>query len=261
MTMSTLKRPRVPGQAVATAAFVALALGCDLPGLHADSCRHEAERNVTVAADGVERVRIASGGGKLEVRGQPDLNEVRVRGRACASSPVELERVRLEAERSGSSIVVRTELPGRGRHSLDLQIDVPAAVALDIRHGAGEVITRDTGPLRITDGSGDVDIEGVAGNLDIRDGSGQFGIRLVTGEVRGKDGSGDLSIREINGSVRVQDGSGAIEVIQVGGNVTVLDGSGDIVVQQVEGDFSVKRDGSGAVNHEGVLGQVSIGER
>ena len=68
-------------------------------------------------------------------------------------------------------------------------------------------------------------------------------------------------IREINGSVRVQDGSGAIEVIQVGGNVTVLDGSGDIVVQQVEGDFSVKRDGSGAVNHEGILGQVSIDGR
>lgn len=261
MKMSTPKRPRVPGPAVATAALVALALGCDLPALHADICRHEAERNASVAADGVERVRIASGGGKLEVRGRPDLNEVRVRGGACASSPDELERVRLDADRNGSTIVVRAELPGRGRHSLDLQIDVPATVALDIRHGSGDVITRDTGPLRLTDGSGDVDIEGVAGNLDIRDGSGQFGIRMVTGDVRGKDGSGDLSIREISGSVRVQDGSGAIEVIQVGGNVTVLDGSGNIVVQQVEGDFSVKRDGSGAVNHERVLGQVFIDGR
>lgn len=261
MTISTPTRPRIPGPAAATTALVALALWSVPPALHAADCRHEAERNATVAADGVDRVRIASGGGKLEVLGQPDLKEVRVRGRACATSQEKLESIRLEADRSGSGIIVRAELPGWGGHSLDLQIDVPAAVALDIRHGSGDVITRDTGPLRLTDGSGDVDIEGVAGNLDIRDGSGHFGIRLVTGEVRGKDGSGDLSIREVNGSVRVQDGSGAIEVIQVGGNVTVLDGSGNIVVQQVEGDFSVKRDGSGAVNHVGVLGQVSIGER
>lgn len=259
---------------VAAAAIVATALGCLPAGLAADTCRYEADRNATLAAENATRLRIIAGAGKLEIRGHSDLRQIRIRGRACASDQETLDQIQLETGRSGDEIRVEAKLPSGGRQFygmlfkrkwsfgtvlLDLEVDVPDAMALDIVDGAGSVAIRDTGPLALQDSSGDVEIENVAGDASVRDGSGSVDIRRIRGDVTLTDGSSDLSVTDVDGSVRIRDGSGGIRVARVARAVTVTsDGSGSISVRKVDGDFTVERDGSGTVHYDDVLGQVSV---
>ena len=267
-------RERKGAPASVAVILAAVALGCIPSELAADSCRYEAERDATLAAENATRARIIAGAGKLEVRGHPGLDEIRIRGRACASDQETLDQIQLETGRSADEVRIEAKLPSGGRQFyvilfnrkrsfgtvlLDLEIDVPDSMTLDIADGAGHVAIRDTGPLELADGSGDIRIEDVAGNASVRDGSGRVDIRRVRGDVSLTDGSSDLSITEVAGSVRIRDGSGGIRVARVARDVTVtLDGSGSISVRKVEGDFSVERDGSGNIHYDDILGQVSL---
>ncbi len=256
------------------AAIVAAAVGYLPAQLAADTCRYEAERNATLAVGHATLARIIADAGELEIRGHSNLREMRIRGRACASDQETLDQIQLETGRSGDEIRVEAKLPSGGRQfyeilftrkwsfgtaHLDLEIDVPDAMVLDIVDGSGRVAIRDTGSLELKDGSGDVEIENVTGDAAVRDGSGSVDIRRIRGDVNVIDGSSDLSVTEVDGSVRIRDGSGEIRVARVARAVTVTsDGSGSISVRKVAGDFTVERDGSGAVHYHDVLGQVSV---
>ena len=249
-------------------------LGCFPSGFASDDCRYEAERNATLPVESATRARIVAAAGRLEIRGYPDLDEIRIRGRACASDQETLDGIELETGRDGNEISIEAKQPGGGRllsvtlfnkkllagsGFLDLEIDVPVSLGLDITDGAGSVAIRDTGSLRLSDGSGSVRIENVAGDVSVRDGSGSVEVRHVSGDVEVKDGSNSFAIADVAGSVRIQDGSGSIKVQRIARDVTVVsDGSGSILVSQVEGDFVVKRDGSGSVRHQDVRGRVSL---
>jgi len=74
------------------------------------------------------------------------------------------------------------------------------------------------------------------------------------------DGSGSLRARKV-ASLEIEDGSGEMEIEDVAGDVAIDDGSGTIRVRDVGGDFTVRRDGSGGIHHEGVAGRVSVPER
>ena len=265
----------MPAAAVAAVLATAM-LGCFPSGLGADGCRFEAERNATLPIEGATQARIIAGAGKLEIRGYPDLDEIRIRGRACASDQETLDRIRLEIGRDGNEVSVEAKQPSGGRQFhvtlfnrnlssesafLDVEIDVPVSLALDVTDGAGSVAIRDSGPVRLRDGSNSVKIENAAGDVSVHDGSGSVMIRQINGNVDVKDGSNSTSIADVAGNLRIQDGSGSIRVQRVAGNVTVTnDGSGSISVSQVEGDFTVERDGSGAVHYQDVRGRVSVPE-
>ena len=260
--------------AVVAAIFATATLGCSPSALKAESCRYEAERNATLAVEDAARVRIVADAGTLKISGHSDLSEIRVRGRACASDQDILEQIQLETRRSGDEISVEAKVPSdsrkfsvrgfsikrsHGSRYLDLEIDVPDSLVLDIGDGSGSVMIQDTGTLSLKDGSGSIKIENAAGDVSIRDGSGNVDIRRVQGDVDVRDGSGSISIHEIVGSARIQDGSGGITVARVARDVTVAgDSSGSISVSQVGGDFTVEDDGSGSVHYEDVGGQVSI---
>ena len=241
------------------------ALGCSSLSIAADDCRFTADRGATVAVGDAAQAKIVARAGKLEMQGRPDLNEVRIRGKACASGQDVLGRIELVAERRGNEIFIEAKLPELGRWfsnaSLDLEIDVPETLALDVEDSSGSVDIRGTGPLRLKDGSGGVDIEGIAGGLFVHDGSGSIEIKGVEGDVELEDGSGGFSVTDVGGSVEVRDGSGSLRIRRVAGDVTVTrDGSGSISVSQVEGDFTVERDGSGSVHYEDIGGRVSVSD-
>lgn len=94
-----------------------------------------------------------------------------------------------------------------------------------------------------TIGSGDLTLDGVAGNVDIR-----------------TVGSGDVDLRQVKGSVSLGNiGSGDFEADGVGGSVTVeRHGSGDVTVRDVSGDLTVANSGSGDITHRGVGGKVQL---
>ncbi len=210
-------------------------------------CEFTAERSANVAVASSDFLDLIARSGSLVVEGRPGVAEVRIRGRACASSESLLERLVIETGRSGGR--VRVDVPemdwddsffGNRYASLDLVIEVPEGMAANIDDGSGEAEIRGVGPLRITDGSGELRL------IDIR------------GDVTIDDGSGEVEIAQVDGDVIVEDGSGQLDIRDVTGSVTIDDGSGSIAVSGVRGDFVVRDDGSGGISHDNVAGTVDI---
>ena len=212
---------------------------------------YDAERTATVNAGGATSIRIDARAGQLRVTGRTDLTEVRVRGTARASSRDVLDDIKVEATRNGNQIEVRALLPEsrnwrwNEQALLDLVIEVPAALAVEI-----------------DDTSGDITVENVAAKVRIEDNSGDIRVRDV-GDVWISDSSGGIEIRGVKGSVDIDDdSSGEIEVYDVTGSVRVgRDSSGSIDVARVGGDFIVERDGSGSIDYSDVKGKVDIPRR
>jgi hypothetical protein len=205
------------------------------------SCDETASRGADLSVGDATSIKVRAGAGSLRIDGRAGLSEVRASGTACAPTEADLARVVVTVERVGTELVVETHTDDtHGR--LDLVLEVP-----------------DTLPLDVRDASGSVRIYDVAG-LDLRDGSGSIDIDGVTGDVRVRDGSGRIEIVAVGGSVFVEDdGSGSIDITDVGRDVIVEeDGSGGIDVADVQGDFVVKRGGSGHVRYSGVAGRVDI---
>lgn len=229
-------------------------------------CPFEATREFAVAAQAADRLRLTAAAGELEVRGEAGVREVRVTGRACASTRELLSRVQIEGGRSGSTVRVEAQpQDDDGRNwdrewwSLDLVVTVPAGMAAEIVDGSGSMALAGLGALTVTDGSGEVRIEGARGRVRVEDGSGEVEVTEVDGDVRVDDGSGDVRIAGVTGSVTVNDGSGSIEISDVGGDVDVpADGSGNVTVREVAGDLHVSEKGTGSVSHSGVRGTVDI---
>lgn len=236
----------------------------------ADNCRYEDLLEKTVEAKGATRIRVDAAAGYLRIVGRPGLEEVRVKGTACASKERLLERIHLSAERSGSEVRVEAEVARGGFHlfrsgnaRLDLDIEVPDSIPLDVNDSSGSIEIDDVAALDVDDSSGEIDIEGVAGKLRVEDSSGSIEVRDVEGDIRLEDSSGSIDLDRIGGSVDiVEDGSGSIEISKVKGSVLIRrDGSGSISVRGIDGDFTVERDGSGSINHRDVGGRVDIPKR
>lgn len=232
-----------------------------------------APRSGSANAAGATTIRISAHAGYLHIQGRPGITEVRAQGTARASNNDVLKQVQLVVRRVGDVVEVTVVTPDQNggwfsnvlhsySASLDLTVEVPTTIPLDVDDGSGDAIIRGTGALRFRDGSGDMDIDGVTGDLSINDGSGEIVARNVRGKVTVTDGSGDVELSNV-GSVEIaSDGSGDINVDHVTGNVMVgSDGSGDIDVSSVSGDFTVRSKGSGTIHDRDVKGKVDLPER
>jgi hypothetical protein len=230
-----------------------------------------APRSARVNAAGARMARIEARAGTLRIEGRAGIAEIQARGTARASSRGRLDQVRLTAERRGDVAYVIVEIPElRGdwndedeHASLDLVVEVPKTLALDVEDRSGELEIRGVGQLDLVDNSGDATIEDVGGRLRVRDGSGDLRIRDVRGDLTLEDGSGGVYLRMIRGSVTVdRDGSGEFEADDVTGTVRIASkGSGSVDVARVGGDFVVERKGTGSIEHRDVRGRVDVPER
>lgn len=249
--------------------IAALAVATGAAAQENDNCRFEAERAANIDARSTDQLLLIARGGSLRVEGRAGLDQVRVRGHACASSEDLLDQLKLDTGRNGGT--VRVEVPEidnddwmRGRNTyalLHLVIEVPQGMAADITDGSGEALLSGLGRLRVDDGSGELTLEDIAGDVEIDDGSGDITAHGIHGDITVDDGSGGIELRDVTGSVEIDDGSGSMDIAEVGGSVRVDDGSGDIHVTNVEGDFTVIDDGSGSIRHSGVHGRVQIPDR
>lgn len=243
---------RIPSAILRSAALASAAFLVAAPAVRAqsdDDGRYTAPRNATVDARGATVVRIHAEAGILRVEGRRGVGEVRVKGTARASRERDLDDIQLVAERRGNVVEVRADIPEvrmsmrNGYRGLDLVLEVPDDIALDVEDGSGDVEIRDVGDVDLRDGSGGIELTNV-------------------GAAQVEDGSGELKIRNARGDVTISDGSGTIDVRTVGGTVTVrADGSGSIDVSDVGGDFVVERDGSGGLAWTQVKGDVRVPRR
>lgn len=235
-----------------------------IAGAAAADCDHKARRSGDEDAAGVKRIVIVAEAGDLVVHGKAGGTQVVARGEACAGSASQLERIQLETRRSGDtvSVIARIERESTLGWSddawMDLDIEVPDNVELDIKDGSGDTVLRNLGKVAMDDGSGDLKVQKVAA-MRLIDGSGDVDI-ADSGDLVIEDGSGDLAVRRVSANVLIEeDGSGDIHLQEVKGWVRVRDdGSGSIYVADVSGDFTVDHDGSGDIDHQNVRGKVSI---
>jgi hypothetical protein len=262
-----------------------LACALALPA-HANDCKNTTHRTANSAGPDIKRVVLEAGAGDLVVRGGAGA-DVKVDGKACASTNELLEQIQLEIRREGDTVYVRTILPeisdglfGMNRYAyLDVTLDMPKTATLKLEDSSGDLQVSDVQGATINDSSGDQRVEHIAGDLDVADSSGEVNIADVRGGLRLRDGSGDvdvdsvqgdvlvtvdssgdLDIRHVTGGVHiVSDSSGDIEIEDVKRNVDIdQDSSGSIMVREVGGNFTVGSDGSGGIHYDRVAGTVHV---
>jgi hypothetical protein len=232
---------------------------------HSDRCAYGVERRLELDASAAELLRLSAGSGALTVSGREGLGRVQAVGMACASHEDLLKDLRLSMEQVDGEIVLSAHYPRSGGWNggeyarIDLAVEIPLRMAVDLDDSSGSLEVSGTGALRIDDSSGSILVWDVFGDVLIDDSSGEVELRSISGDVSVDDGSGGIDLRDIDGSVRLRDGSGSVSVVGVGRDVVVeRDGSGSIEVRDVNGDFSVRADGSGSIRYSGVAGTVDI---
>ncbi len=236
-----------------------------------DDCKYSKNVDVTLDVANSEQLAITARAGSLSIVGKPGTTEARARGKVCASEEEWLDESELLTE-GGRTARMDVSLPDLGdgwswgnRYvSMDLEIEVPDGLALDIKDSSGEMEVRGTGALEIQDSSGEIELVDIHGPVTLEDSSGGIEMTDIGGDVLViSDSSGDIRGRNIQGSVRVEkDSSGEIRFRDVTGDFIVeRDSSGDIIAETVGGDFRVLRDGSGDVVSRNVAGEVEVPER
>ncbi len=252
----------------------------------ANECRFTAERNLDIDPAGLQALRVELGSSDLNVQGDPAATRIEVRGKACASEQALLDELQVEQSRQGGRVVVATaprprhvDLLGRHYAHIDFVVRVPANLAIEVNAGSGDTHAANIAALDYQSGSGDLNLDRVAGPVSVtvgsgdvvanhlgsfklaHAGSGDMRVSDVRGEVTiGHVGSGDLSFSEVRGSVRADSiGSGDFVAEKVGGDVYIGSiGSGDVSVNTIAGNLTVRSAGSGEVHHSGVGGKIDV---
>ena len=245
MPSSPVRPAVLAGLFIVTAAFI--------PTKAKAQDSYKDDRNAEVDARGATSARIEAGAGSLRIEGRQGISSVKVRGTARSSRRGDLDDIKLIAERRGSEVFIKVDIPDGSREgwrifngnlqamALDLVIEVPVTLALDVDDGSGDVEILNTGSVELEDGSGNLEIRGTTGNVRVNDGSGGIILDGIDGNVRVSDGSGEIRGRNITGDFIVDE-----------------DGSGSIDVDRVAGDFVVDNDGSGSIRYDTVKGKVDI---
>lgn len=237
--------------------------------LHAWECAHEREIEETLNLDNSQLLSILAGAGDLEVVGKSGTTQAMAIGRVCASKEEWLNEAAINTQ-TGREAMIAVSLPdvyggwnimGNKYVYMDLLVEVPNDIALDIKDSSGDMEIESTGSVTIRDSSGDIDLEDIKGDIVLNDSSGDIDMLDIEGSVVVRqDSSGDIYGQDIEGSVLVErDSSGDIRFEDVRDDFVVeRDSSGDIVARSVGGDFQVRRDGSGDISHKGVSGNIDI---
>lgn len=210
-------------------------------------------RDLRLDARGISMLEIDAGAGDLTVRGDPAGTEIVVTATITIPKGDE-DKAREYMQRSMVLTLDRDNDTARLRSFFESGLfswGKQGAVALD-------VTLPQSLSLVVDDGSGSIEISDVGGSLFVDDGSGSIRVLDNGGDVEIDDGSGSIRVAGAAGNVRITDGSGSMTIERVAGSVYVDDGSGSIDVSDVAQDLIVEDDGSGGIDHDGVLGQVII---
>ena len=232
----------------------------------ADSCEYEKEIDLTLDLSGSEVLAISAAAGDLEVRGVAGSDEAVIHGRVCVSKQAWLDDADVETI-AGKRAQINVNLPdssggwslfGNNYASLDLEIDLPQNIALEVKDSSGDATFRHIAAMQLQDSSGDIEIEDAAGPVSIKDSSGDIEIKHVSRAVSIRDSSGDIEVEHVSGNFTIEaDSSGDIRATNIEGTVLVKkDSSGDISVKTIGGDFRVLADGSGSIRSDDVQGEI-----
>jgi len=237
--------------------------------LQASDCEYSKDISQKLDLAGSEELAVMAAAGDLRVRGVSGSTQAVIKGKVCASKQEWMEQSRVETQ-GGKRAEINVVLPdtdgnwslmGNSYINLDLELEVPDLISLDVKDSSGDIDIRGVGALAVKDSSGDIDIEDSTGPVTVRDSSGDIELNDIERQVTiESDSSGDIRGSDIRGSVLVvSDSSGDISFRDVKENFIVeRDSSGDISAVRIGGDFRVESDGSGEIDARDVKGSVDI---
>ncbi len=181
-----------------------------------------------------------------------------------------------QVEYAGNRLVIRAPKGWRkyslrgGHESIDVEIALPAGshvrgeagiAALRctgrlgecrFKTGLGEVRLDQAGPVQLTTGAGDINVERALEHAEVTTGSGAVHVGRVTGTAVIKNSNGDTWIGEITGDLRVNAANGKISVDQAQASVAAKTANGDVCLGEVA---------RGAVLAQTACGRVEVGIR
>ena len=176
----------------------------------------------TVPVQRGQRLEVNAYAGEIDVKTW-DRSAVRVQADADG-------RTRVEIERTGASLTVRTEGHRGPPRMVDLTITVPAWMPLDL----SGVYT-------------DVTVVGVKAPINVE---------TVQGEVSVDGGDGLVTLQSVQGTVELKNAKGRLEVHSVNEGVTVSASSGEVTAETVNGDVTLEKVDATSVSATSVNGEM-----
>lgn len=229
------------------------------------SCKFSNEIARELNATDIQKIKVLAGAGQLEIIGN-NSQIIKIEARLCSNDQDALSAMNVSDNRDGNTMTIETEFPDRSfwnndQHaSIDLVLNVPKEMILDVKDSSGSAEINNVAALEIIDSSGELEIENIAGDVVAVDSSGSLSVENVGGSVTLTDSSGNIEVQSVQKDLTINvDSSGDIDARDVNGNVLIkVDSSGSITVKDVAGDFTVGKDSSGGIKHNKVAGKVSL---
>ena len=249
----TLSTIRIPAATLLAAVLAAVFLaGCGPEAGPSGSV----DRSFTVS--GPVRLELSNGSGNSRVSaGAP--GEVRVhaefRVRAWPWDDPErtLKDLLSDPPVSQEGDLIRVGATGwhRTEFEADYTVTVPPDTQMRGVSGSGNLeVDGIAGPANFTVGSGNIRANGIQNDIHVVVGSGNVTFTDTKGRIEAMAGSGEVIVRGAKGDVRARTGSGEIRVEQPAGNVEASAGSGNIEIRDATADVRV-HSGSGEINIDG----------
>ena len=163
--------------------------------------------DTTVPAERGQRLEVNAFGGEITIKVWA-RNGVRIQ-----ADP--MSRTDVVVSTTGSTVSIRTEGRRGPASSVDLDLTVPAWMALDL----SGVYT-------------DVTVEGVRASI---------AVETVQGDVEVSGGDGQISLSSVQGSVTLRNAKGRIEVHSVNQDVHVANTTGEIKAETVNGEIALDK--------------------
>lgn len=180
---------------LASALLLTISQGAVAHSNQGDGLTLQKTENLILSTDKISDFVIAAGSGKLKVFAS-DVDSIEVVAEIYQRNAH--NDYCLSLKKSGKKAKLVSVSCNHNKDTIiDLTIEVPKGLHLDVE-----------------DGSGSVNISGVA-SLKLKDGSGSINISKVDGKIEINDGSGSIDIKHINNDVFIEDGSGSIHVRNV----------------------------------------------
>lgn len=184
--------------------------------------------------DGDTTVQVMAGS-RLEINKIEGNITIRTWNRQAVQVRPSDRSAQLHVDVTGRRVSVDADDEDNGPYEGDLELTVPADMALSINTQSGDVTVSGT--------KAELDIETVEGNIDVQGGAGVVTLHTTDGEVHLVGASGRIEMNSVDGEITGKDLDGEIKAESVDGSVT-LDNVTASGIEATTVDGSVTVDGA-----------------
>ena len=208
---------------------------------------------------------------------------IRVQSHSREEAEASSQKIQIDVQQTGEGVQVRTVFPDEGKwfhlgkgtsYSVNYDIALPADTPLfvrnsfgsvtassvraraDIENNHGSLTVRDSGPARLNNSFGSVDLIGASGDTSVNDNNGSVQASEIKGALEIRNRFGSITVRNVQGAANITGGNGAIVVSDTGA-ASITNSFGGVEVRNVRGDLTV-HDNNGNVDITTVSGGATV---